>query len=361
MLEMFAGIGGFRLGMQQAGYKFNYVGFSEIDKYASQVYKKHFPESEELGDATTINPDGLPRIDIIVGGFPCQTFSIAGNRKGFDDTRGTLFFDIARIAKAKRPKVIFLENVRGLLSHDKGRTFETIIRTLGELGYIVQWQVLNSKHFGVPQNRERVFIIGHLGEGSFRKVFPLRENGEKPDRERGEFQREIRAEETANCLTARYYKMGATDTYIEEPKLKELTNNQSQGYRVYDPSGISATLASEAGGLGAKTGLYKVPTGEIEVIGNYGSSNYNQSRKIYDSNGICPTLCAGMGEGGGVTPSIEKDSRIRRLTPLECERLQGFPDGWTEGHSDTQRYKMCGNAVTVNVIKEIADQLYKGL
>ena len=287
---------------------------------------------------------------MLVGGFPCQSFSIAGKRKGFEDTRGTMFYEIAKLAKERKPKVLFLENVRGLLSHDKGRTFETIIRTLGELGYIVQWQVLNSKHFGVPQNRERVFIIGHLGEGSFRKVFPLRENGEKPDRERGEFQREIRAEETANCLTARYYKMGATDTYIEEPKLKELTNNQSQGYRVHDPSGISATLASEAGGLGAKTGLYAVG----KRVGSFGST-----ATVKSIDDIADTLIAGTSGGGGTNnrPHIQAGSRIRRLTPLECERLQGFPDNWTEGHSDTQRYKMCGNAVTVNVIKEIAKQL----
>ena len=149
------------------------IGYSEIDKYAIQTYQSHFPEHKNYGDITKINENELPDFDLIVGGFPCQAFSIAGQRKGFEDTRGTLFFDIARIIKAKQPRLLFLENVKGLLSHDGGRTFKTIISTLTELGYDVQWQVLNSKNFGVPQNRERVFIIGHLRGTSRPEVFPL--------------------------------------------------------------------------------------------------------------------------------------------------------------------------------------------
>lgn len=149
------------------------VGFSEIDKYAVQVYKKHFPTHKPYGDITKINASELPDFDLLVGGFPCQAFSIAGKRRGFEDTRGTLFFEIARILRDKKPRLFLLENVKGLLSHDNGKTFRTIIATLDELGYDLQWQVLNSKNFGVPQNRERVFIIGNRRGTERPNVFPL--------------------------------------------------------------------------------------------------------------------------------------------------------------------------------------------
>lgn len=149
------------------------VGYSEIDKYAIKVYEKQFKGAKNYGDITKINADELPDFDCLVGGFPCQAFSIAGKRAGFSDTRGTLFFDLARILRAKRPKLFVFENVKGLLSHDSGRTFTTIIATIEELGYDCQWQVLNSKNHGVPQNRERVIIVGHLRGQPRPKVFPL--------------------------------------------------------------------------------------------------------------------------------------------------------------------------------------------
>ena len=160
--DMFAGIGGFRSGLEAIG-GFECVGYCEIDKYAKQAYEAMYDTGGELyfDDARKIVPEQLPDFDLLVGGFPCQSFSIAGARKGFDDTRGTLFFEIARIVAVKKPKYLFLENVPGLLNHDKGRTFETIIHTLDELGYDVCWQVLNSKNFGVPQSRNRVYIIGY--------------------------------------------------------------------------------------------------------------------------------------------------------------------------------------------------------
>ena len=161
-IDFFAGIGGFHSGLENAGHEM--VGWVEWDKFARQSYEAMYDTGGELyfDDARKIVPEQLPDFDLLVGGFPCQSFSIAGARKGFDDTRGTLFFEIARIAAVKKPKYLFLENVPGLLNHDKGRTFETILRTLDELGYDVCWQVLNSKNFGVPQSRNRVFIIGYL-------------------------------------------------------------------------------------------------------------------------------------------------------------------------------------------------------
>lgn len=175
-LDLFAGIGGFRLGMESAGHKC--IGFCEIDKFARVSYKAiHDTKGEiELHDITRVTDESIRRfgsVDVICGGFPCQAFSIAGNRRGFEDTRGTLFFEIARFASILRPRYLFLENVRGLLNHENGITFATIISTLDELGYDVEWQVLNSKDFGVPQNRERVFIIGHLRGERTRRIFPL--------------------------------------------------------------------------------------------------------------------------------------------------------------------------------------------
>ena len=183
-LDLFSGIGGFRLGLEQYGHEC--VGFCEIDKYARQSYKAiHNTEGElEYHDITTVTDDQWRElkgtVDIIAGGFPCQAFSIAGKRQGFEDeTRGTLFFEIMRAAKQIQPPILFLENVKGLLNHDKGRTFRIILQAMDELGYDAEWQVLNSKDFGVPQNRERVFIIGHLRGAGGREIFPIGgENGE---------------------------------------------------------------------------------------------------------------------------------------------------------------------------------------
>ncbi len=306
------------------------VGYSEIDKYAIEIYKKHFPEQKNYGDIRKINPKKLPDFDLLVGGFPCQAFSIAGKRKGFKDTRGTLFFEIARILKSKKPKRFLLENVKGLLSHDNGDTFKTIISTLTKLGYDVQWQVLNSKNFGVPQNRERVFIVGHLRGTSRPKIFPFTENNSE----------DIVLPTITTRVTA-----DSNGTYVVKRPPHQI-NGGSQGNRVNDQKVISTTLASQAGGLGAKTGLYAVG----------GLQAHQKLRK----DGVSPTLTQAMGMGGGQTPIVwSKKMKIRRLTPTECERLQGFPDGWTKGVSDTQRYKVLGNAVTTNVVQAILKKLLK--
>ena len=366
VFSMFSGIGGFELGIKRAIPDAEFVGYSEIDKHAIKIYERSFKGVRNYGSATEINERELPDFDLLVGGFPCQAFSIAGKRKGFEDTRGTLFFDIARILKYKKPKHIILENVRGLFSHDSGRTFQTIIRILSDLGYMVQWELLNSKNFGVPQNRERVYIVGHLRGQGRGQVLPIRQI----------IQQDFR-----------------------ENKPIEITKNVAQAYRVYDQNGISTTLKSEGGGIGAKTGLYNVGAkfrkGEVVISdtstcldANYykGFDNMGQrtgatkikvkeaTKKGYavategDSinlsvpnsktrrgrvgRGVAQTLDTGMNQY-----TLQKDS-IRRLTPVECERLQGFPDGWTEGISDTQRYKALGNAVTTNVVYEVIRRMY---
>lgn len=178
--SMFSGIGGFEYGMELSDYEFECIGFSEIDEYAKGIYQRHYPNHTNFGDATRIRTEDLPNFDFLVGGFPCQSFSIAGRREGLNDTRGTLFFEIARILKDKEPKCFLLENVRNLLSHDKGNTFKTIIRVFSEMGYDVQWKVYNSRNHGVCQNRERIFIVGfHRKRWSGRKVLLLPRNYSK--------------------------------------------------------------------------------------------------------------------------------------------------------------------------------------
>lgn len=278
-LDLFAGIGGFRLGMERAGHEC--IGFCEIDKFARASYKAiHDTTGEiELHDITTVSDDfirSIGNVDAICGGFPCQAFSIAGKRQGFEDTRGTLFFEIARFASILKPRILFLENVKGLLHHDKGRTFGTILETLEELGYDVEWQVLNSKHFGVPQNRERVFIVGHSRNGNRRKIFPIGNSIEEIDKLPGE-------RNTTNTLVARYPACQSGSFIIE---------NQQEGV---------------------------IHVKEVT------------------------------------------DLRIRKLTPRECWRLQGFPDfafdRAQQVNSDSQLYKQAGNSVTVNVIEAIAKEL----
>ena len=311
-ISLFAGIGGFDLALNRLGHEC--VWANEWDKYAAQIYNKNFlrplqqentgrprerqlvedkpHQWEHLGngidtrDIRTVPTSEIPDHDLLVGGFPCQAFSIAGKRRGFDDTRGTLFFEVARILKDKQPKFFILENVKGLLSHDSGHTFKTIISTLTELGYDLQWQVLNSKNYGVPQNRERVFIVGHLRGQSRPEVFPITGTNEKTDKT------EELPEQISNTLRTNYSNAHSNETYI----LADEQNTQERGDKPNDTNTIRRTSYTD-----------------------------------------------GM--------------RIRRLTPTECERLQGFPDCWTEGISDTQRYKVLGNAVTVNVVYEVAGRL----
>ena len=314
---------------------FTCVYSNEWDKYAAQIYKKHYGECDTT-DITKVKAKDIPDHDLLCAGFPCQSFSIAGKRKGFDDTRGTLFFDIARIVSKKRPRYLLLENVKGLLSHDKGKTFQTILGVLSDLGYGVEWQVLNSKHFGVPQNRERVFIVGHL-RGEFRpKVFPITQNSE--------------LNIVLPTLTARYWGGQANGGYIGN-KPKQIIGG-SQGNRVYDPDGTSTTIASQAGGLGAKTGLYAIS-----------SSQRKDHVEVRVKGGEANTVTSSGGSLAKSMNFVKQDMKIRRLTPTECERLQGFPDGWTEfgteGRiSDTQRYKTLGNAVTTNVITAIGEAIW---
>lgn len=286
------------------------VGYSEIDKYAIKVYERQFEGAKNYGDITKINTDELPDFDLLVGGFPCQAFSIAGKRRGFEDTRGTLFFELARILKAKTPRLFVFENVKGLLNHDNGNTFKTIIAAIDELGYDCQWQVLNSKNHGVPQNRERVIIVGHLRGTPRPQVFPITGSG-------GQASKTV---EVAGTLESDGW----------EKRFEQIR-------RVHSTDGISPTIPTGTGG-GVMT---KIISKTIRAGGRNSPHGSKQNWDSYDVSGS-----------------------VRRLTPVECERLQGFPDNWTkfgvgnEPISDSQRYKMCGNAVTTNVIQAVFERIF---
>jgi len=327
-IDLFCGIGGFRLGLERANdstqeriqqgigqrgksntatkqslmgtEQFTCVWSCDIDKWARQIYKKNFGEEPE-GDITKIPAESIPDHDLLCAGFPCQSFSIAGKRKGFADTRGTLFFDICRILQAKRPSYCLLENVKGLLSHDNGETFKTILESLDELGYGVQWQVLNSKHFGVPQNRERVFIVGSFRGRRRSEVFPITES---------------------------------IGIHIENPREKQRQK-------------IGSTI---------RPGISGIPgSGETYVIGY--TRKFDKKKKVIREDHFKNEFSQVKQRAGNQDQFIFENKKIRRLTPIECERLQGFPDNWTQGVSDTQRYKLLGNAVTVNVIEFLGKRL----
>ena len=416
-LDLFAGIGGFRLGMESAGHEC--IGFCEIDKFARASYKAiHNTEGEiELHDITTVSDESIRRIgsvDIICGGFPCQAFSIAGNRRGFEDARGTLFFEIARFASILRPKYLFLENVKGLLNHDGGATFETILGALDELGYNVEWQNINSKNFGVPQNRERVFIVGHLRGERTRRIFPLGGesqstssqsvvkignvnpsgngmNGEVYQADglaptlttnKGEGQKiaipVLTPDRTDKRKNGRRFKSDGEPMFTLTAQDKhgiliagKLSGNHDQNSRVYDTDRLAPTLSTMQGG-GQEPKIIQRDHGcnqggEHDIAPTLTSNSYQENNlvKVVDfynkitkdevgtltSSGGGSTVRAG---GFGITDGY----RIRKLTPRECWRLQGFPD-WAfdkaqKVSSNSQLYKQAGNSVTVSVIAAIA-------
>jgi DNA (cytosine-5)-methyltransferase 1 len=365
-IELFAGIGGFRYGLEnitqlqtsrgtslqhrgdsiittitdgeQSKRQFTCVYANEWDKYASSIYRYHYGEIDTR-DICTVNEEEIPDHELLVGGFPCQAFSIAGKRGGFNDTRGTLFFEIARILQCKRPRYLLLENVKGLLSHESGKTFQTILGVLTDIGYLLQWEVVNSKNFGVPQNRERVFIIGHLRGERRPEVFPIRESNRNNYGQNKELSMQV-----SNTLRTNYSNGFSNETYIEQINSPIHSNN-----RLYSQEGLSPSLNTAQGG-----------NRQPKIINKIGKTK----NKDYAS-----TLSGGAHSGGNHSDMdlLINENKIRRLTPIECERLQGFPDNWTKygtdnkGNqieiSDTQRYKCLGNAVTTNVITAIGERL----
>ena len=314
-IDLFAGIGGFRLALESFGACCTFS--SEWDKYAQQVYANNFGEIP-AGDITQIPASSIPEHDILCGGFPCQPFSISGKQKGFEDTRGTLFFDIARIIAFHNPKILFLENVRNFATHDDGKTLQIVNKTLQDLGYTIFHKVLNASYFGLAQNRERIYIVGFRNDLSISKFeFPKNQNIPinvkdiiLPDTETKKYIIERDDIVLNNNVSIKKDMFG---NFPLEPIRIGTINKGGQGERIYHELGHAITLSAHGGGIGAKTGVYII------------------------------------------------NQKIRKLAPRECARLQGFPDSFILDNSDNQAYKQLGNSVPINVLKAILKSINKVL
>jgi DNA (cytosine-5)-methyltransferase 1 len=368
MLDCFSGYGGFSIAGDKLGIET--VGFFEVDPYASSVLNFHWPGVKNYGDINSWREQEIPHFDILGGGSPCQDFSIAGGRDGLDGGRSGLFFRFMEIAKAYTPRYIIWENVVGTLSANKGWDFATILDEMASNGYDVQWGIVNGKWF-VPQNRERLFVVGCSGRGTRREIFPI-EGDDSKVRKVGS--------DLSLCIDANYWK-GPSPSGVKKSKrqLIQVGNVDTKGHnslwgRVYDPEGLAVTLKAEGGGTGAKTGLYRVALTERRT------KEARETRsKIMKETGMDWSPRRGKelvpredGLGNCLTAGQTKEHllldgfRIRKLTPLECERLMGLDDGWTkQGYdgttlvdlSNTQRYKLCGNGVIPQVVEEIMKRM----
>lgn len=486
-LDLFSGIGGFHLGFEKAGFEVNSY-FSEVDKYAIDVYKNNFKKSTYVGSVTDVRAEQLPKIDAITFGSPCQDFSLAGKRKGMGGDRSSLITEAIRLIDECRPRFFIWENVKGTFSSNNGEDFWAIIQAFTNIGgYRLEWQLLNTKWF-LPQNRERIYLVGYLGDGSRGQVFPIRESSKQIN--------ELQGQQTNTCCLTTRYEANANGSYIIERKLNAQkvevgtlrTHNDGKGFRKIkdgdcptiparareDGSGQPIIKIKSATSRGyeeavegdsinysnpkSKTRRGRVGKGVAQTLdtacnqavigamrGRYNKDNKTEQQIEINKNGTSNTLTAvtkdnlvisysrdskgkvvnrhlkneantlhsSSGSGGNtdqyiynygqksLNETLQKENLsnedikaldlynkkakedcptltephhnslrlyekglIRRLTPIECERLQGFPDNWTElGESgkisDTQRYKMCGNAVTVDVVEAVASSIIK--
>ena len=316
LLDLFSGIGGFHLGLERAGFKINSFN-SEINKYANQVYKNNFKNSTYVGSVADVRGSDLPRINAITFGSPCQDFSLAGKQKGMAGERSSLILEAIRLIKECRPDFFIWENVKGTFSSNSGEDFAAILQAFTNIGgYRLEWQLLNTKWF-LPQNRERVYLVGYTSNKSGGQIFPI-------------------TRESNGTIKNNKIKIGSARTrkYMNQPQKLEIRNDNSTN-----------TLTS----------VQK----DNYVLGYY----RDRKGKVVSRHKkkLANTLHASSGSGNNTDQFINS---IRKLTPLECERLQGFPDDWTkfgtEGLiSNTQRYKMCGNAVTVDVVEAVGKQILK--
>lgn len=320
MIDLFAGIGGIRIAFEQNGAKC--VRSSEIDKYACATYERNFHE-KPLGDITKIDPDDLPQFDIIAAGFPCQPFSLGGLRKGFEDTRGTLFFEVARLIKARKPKAFFLENVEGLANHDGGKTLQVIENTLSELGYIFQWKVMNACHYGTPQNRKRWYCVGFRKDlkigfpdmsGEFCELYHFPEKCDLKFTVKDIIEKDTGADYCVSEICERNIN-SFLDAFKKTPR--------------YNPNNV--LLANEI----------------------------RPSRCNFRADGISPCLTAKMGTGGNNVPVYV--DKMRKLTERECLSLMGFPSWYQIDKNTMHSYKQIGNSVVVTIISELAKEMIRVL
>ena len=309
-IDLFAGLGGFRLALESLGAKCVYS--NEWDKFAQEVYKNNFGETPD-GDITKVDENTIPEHDIICAGFPCQAFSISGKQRGFEDSRGTLFFDVARIVKAKKPKIVFMENVKNFAVHDNGRTLQVVKATMEELGYTFNYKVLNATDYGIPQKRERIYMVCFrkdldVKEFSFPKAFALQKHVE-------DFL--LNDEKLVSNLYVdrpdTYYNNEIDNKTSNKSIRLGIVNKGGQGERIYSTKGIAITLSANGGGVFAKTGGYLV------------------------------------------------NGKPRRLHQRECARLMGFPDTYIMAKNKNQAYKQFGNSVVVDVLQYIGIEIGKRL
>jgi DNA (cytosine-5)-methyltransferase 1 len=391
----FSGIGSPEQALLNLGIKHDIEFACDIDKYARETYLKNFNCKNMYEDITALDMKDLSYVDLLVFGFPCQAFSMAGKRGGFEDTRGTLFYDALRYLTEHKPRYFIAENVKGLLSHDNGKTFQTIIDCLAlttntqmslmpfdNLGYHIYYKVLNTKDFGIPQNRERIFIVGIRDDVDNNFRFPkeiplilklkdvLQDNpnynkykvdnkyylsNKAVDKIKRHNNKSLN-NKVSNCIHSGYYKGGGRDQqyikvddkyYLSDKMISGIFKSNFQERKPININKISKCL--KVGG--------DVPCFEVISHSLYPrSSKTNKDGTGHLSKSDGTTYCLDTGNA----QAIEKNNKIRRLTPIECERLQGFPDNHTEGVSDTQRYKQCGNSITVNVMEAILKNLLNG-
>ena len=351
-LDLFSGIGGFHLGFEKAGFEVNSY-FSEIDKYAIDVYKNNFKNSKYVGSVTDVRGTQLPKIDAITFGSPCQDFSLAGKRKGMGGDRSSLITEAIRLIDECRPRFFVWENVKGTFSSNNGEDFWAIIQAFTNIGgYRLEWQLLNTKWF-LPQNRERIYLVGYLGNGSGGQVFPIRENSKQIN--------ELQGQQTNTCCLTTRYGADGNGSYLIERKLNaqkvEVGDYRyDEGFR-WRKDNNSPTLHLKSNEILVKSATSRGYEEAVEGDSiNYSNPN-SETRRGRVGKGVAQTLDTSCNQA-------VIDNNIRRLTPIECERLQGFPDNWTEYGksgkiSDTQRYKMCGNAVTVDVVEAVAKNIIK--
>ena len=396
----FSGIGSPEQALLNLGIKHDIEFACDIDKYARQTYLKNFDCKKMFQDITTLDMKDLSYVDLLVFGFPCQAFSMAGKRGGFEDTRGTLFYDALRYLKQHKPRYFIAENVKGLMSHDSGKTFQTIIDCLAltvntqmtlmpfnNLSYHIHYKVLNTKDYGIPQNRERIFIVGIRDDADnnfrFPKEMPLNlklkdilqdnpnyaksglfqpypRNYKELGLERKE-QLEIRKDYISNTITTSNDQVIKVDDkyYLSDKMIESFKNHKNKhkekgnGFQ-WNPKDLEKDNIANC--LRANAAL--CPTDNTIITHSLYPKSGNPKKggtgHLSKSDGTSYCLDTGNAQ------AIQKQNKIRRLTPIECERLQGFPDNHTEGVSDTQRYKQCGNTITVNVMEAIFKNLLHG-
>lgn len=320
-IDLFCGIGGFRIGFERN--EFECVWSSDFNEQCQEVYKQNFGEIP-YGDITKVKPSEIPDFDVLLGGFPCQPFSISGKKLGFEDTRGTLFFDICRIISEKNPKIVVLENVKHFINHDKKRTMMTVIKNLEELQYNVVWNILNTKDYGLPQNRERVFIIGtKKGVFDFNKMRKIKSRPLK-------------------------YFLDPEQDYFDYLGKDEYTLLDKNIVKVQKDSGLIFC------GYRNKKGFQRGVRPNSEHL----NRSHRQPNRIYSIDGYHPTLPS-QETSGRFFIYNESIDKVRKLSIEECYRIMGFPDNFKIHPVKGTQYKQIGNSVGVKVIEEISYQIIK--